>query len=572
MSAPVDVQDNPSDASGLILKDRIESLQIVNKEIGTVRLKLNWAQLDMLGHVERQLATTGKIRIIVLKARQIGISTFTEALAFTLAMMIMNYRVLIVSHERDASENILGMTKTYWEHYRFRQLLHVHSDSRYESSWKETGSSIKVATAGKKGSAGVGRSKTTHFQHITEIAFWTDVENTMLSLNQTLPEVPMSACVIESTANGVGNWYHSEWEKAVAGETDYLPLFYPWWKHPEYRASHLRLPIKPLGKLSVEEAFYRKYLNVDDDRLTWRRWYIANKCNGDVLQFMQEYPATPEEAFINTGLNVFPKSQLQKIYDPMKGWRGALHREPGSNNIEFTLEPEGDLKIFSLPGANREKYQYVVAGDPTRTMYGDYACIQVLDRRTLEQVAVFRKKMDPVDFAEELYRIGVFYNDALVTCECEGGGYGTIAALLTLGYPNLARKTDPSLGRKSVSASRYGWNTNVQTKNLAMGWMKNVIYKGIPTFHDEHTYKEFMNYVTKPNGEFGPADEKNGHDDTVMSYVIAVVTHILDGPLDPYTGASALEGLSPDRMHGAVNLNAEDPEGPDWMNWSPTHE
>ncbi|HCA53005.1 MAG TPA: hypothetical protein DEP24_09035, partial [Mycobacterium sp.] len=86
------------------------------------------------------------------------------------------------------------------------------------------------------------------------------------------------------------------------------------------------------------------------------------------------------------------------------------------------------------------------------------------------------------------------------------------------------------------------------------------------------TYKEFMNYVTKPNGEFGPADEKNGHDDTVMSYVIAVVTHILDGPLDPYTGASALEGLSPDRMHGAVNLNAEDPEGPDWMNWSPTHE
>lgn len=543
-----------------LLQDRIENLYIVDKRIQTVKLRLNWAQLDMLRKVEHQLATQKRIRIIILKARQLGMSTFTEAFAFTMAMMIQNYRVLIVTHEREASENILAMTKLFWDQFQYKALFTPKSDSRFESSWVETRSAMRIATAGQKGSAGVGRSKTTHFLHLSELAFWPDPETAMLSLLQTMPETALTSVVIESTANGMGNYYHSLWESSVAGDTEYLPLFYPWWQHPEYTATNYNIPLYTLTNLSTEEHMYRHKLNVDDDHLIWRRWMIANKCNGDVIQFMQEYPATPEEAFMTTGLNVFPLSNLKAIYHPEDGYNGYLQRN--GDNVSFSQSAEGPLKIFALPGRNPERDLYVVAGDPTRTVYGDYACAQVINRRTLEQVAVYRAKTDPTTFAEELFKLGIFYNNALLTTEVEGGGYATIGALVTMDYPNLVRRERPDSTRgKSTQGAQYGWSTTSKSKALAIGWTQKMIKDRDVIIHDGHTFSEMKNYVTKSDGSYGPADDKNGHDDTVMSYCVALTTHVLDGVLQPY------EGASPIQQSIEAPAMAEHDDEPDWMNW-----
>lgn len=550
-----------------LLQSRIENLTIVTKEIGLMPLRLNWAQLDALDHVERQLADTGRVRLIILKARQLGMSTFVEALAYVMCFMIPRYRTLIVTHEKEASENILAMAHLYWEKDPQRALYTPKSESRFELSWKETKSSIKVATAGQKGSAGVGRSKTTHFQHLSEIAFWPDTDSAMLSLQQTLPETPLTVQVVESTANGMGNYFHSQWEAAVAGDIELFPLFYPWWKHPAYTATVANKPIYKLTKLSAEEMLYRKALGVDDDHLLWRRWMIANKCGGSVLKFMQEYPATPEEAFMTSGKNIFDLAKLRSIYKPEDGWTGTLERK--GDNVEFSQNPNGPLTVFATPDPNPERGKYLVSGDPTRSTYGDFAVGQVINRRTLEQVAVYRAKVDPTTFGEELFKLGIYYNEALVNNESQGGGYATTATLVTMGYPNLAKQEKPDSSRGQIKGASHGWVSTNKSKGLMIGWLEKLVNSGDLTIHCKHTFSEMKSYVVLPDGTFGPADENNGHDDCVTSLAIGVTTHVLDGVLEPYipNPAELMDRMRHDQLEG--EFGPEHDDDPDWMSWKP---
>jgi phage terminase large subunit len=232
--------------------------------------------------------------------------------------------------------------------------------------------------------------------------------------------------------------------------------------------------------------------------------------------------------------------------------------------VRFTQSHEGPLKLFALPDRNTERGKYVVAGDPTRTVYGDYACAQVINRRTLEQVAVYRAKTDPTTFAEELFKLGIFFNEALLTTEVEGGGYATVGALVTMNYPNLVKRERPDSTRgKSTRGAAYGWSSTAKSKNLAIGWTKKIISDGDVTIHDSHTFTEMKNYVTKPDGSFGPADDKNGHDDTVMSFAVALTTHILDGILEPYDMASPIQATIP------TSESPEHDDDPEWMSWKP---
>ena len=126
----------------------VKQLSILDKNLRVDRLEPNWAQLEYLQMAERQLATTGRIRIIVLKARQLGISTITEALLFTLAFIFENYKAMVIAHEVPASQNLLAMTNRYWMTYPFHDAFSTKFAGKNQLQWNETGSSIHVATAG----------------------------------------------------------------------------------------------------------------------------------------------------------------------------------------------------------------------------------------------------------------------------------------------------------------------------------------------------------------------------------------------------------------------------------------
>ena len=182
----------------------IEKLSIRTKQQTVERFQPNWAQQQTLEVINDMYSRGVPVRVIVLKARQLGISTLAEALMFAWVMMHEQTYGLVIAHEIDASEYLLNMTKLYWETYPFKDLYTTKYVSRKELAWEETGSSIRIATAKNMRA---GRSRTINAMHGSEIAFWDRPDEMMLGLRQTIPNQAKSMILLESTANGVGNWF-----------------------------------------------------------------------------------------------------------------------------------------------------------------------------------------------------------------------------------------------------------------------------------------------------------------------------------------------------------------------------
>lgn len=519
----------------------VAELQVLTKERGLVRLGdvMNYAQKAIVHDCEKQLRTTGQIRIITLKARQIGISTVIEAVIFCLSILFRDYHSLIVSHEKDSAEGLLKMTKRYWGTYPLKQYHTEKYNGKQHLAWEDLGSEIQVATAKN---VDAGRSKTLQALHASEVAFWDEPETLMTGLRQSIPTYGLTAIFLESTANGVGNYFHKTWNEAAKGENEYTPHFFPWWKHPEYRAQYL--PVEDRGKydldlLDADELSLRKR-GIADDRLIWRRWAIINLCQGDLMKFHQEYPATPHEAFISTGRNVFPLPNLVNHYEPRRGKRGNLIEVNGK--LQFHEAENGFVTVFSYPSPDHDWGVYVIGADPTHTTAGDYACAQVLNRRTLEQVAVYRRKIDPANFANDLRRLGYFYNEALIAPEKTGPGYATIGALLNSNYPYVYQSQKVDTVQGSIGDT-FGWGTNRQTKHLAIAHLTKAIMDkrhkvagedyGL-VLHDEGTVSELRDYITTADGQGYTNSDGSLFDDTVMALAIAITVHNIEPPVPAY--------------------------------------
>jgi hypothetical protein len=419
------------------------------------------------------------------------------------------------------------MTNRYWDTFPLKALYSAKYVSKKHLAWHETNSSLKIATAkNEKG----GRSRTIRYLHASEVGFWDNAHTLFLGLRQSIPNANGTVIVLESTANGVGNFFYDKWFEAEAGKGEYEPMFFPWQDYDAYRASAQGLPIYRLSHLDEEERVLAR-LGVDSDQLIWRRWAIHDLAGGDILKFHQEYPSTPEEAFISTGMNVFPTKKLVACYHPLNGIKGHLNRDTGNRRgVRFQPDDEGPLTVFSYPSTHHD-FVYFVGGDPTGTTRGDFACIQVINRRTYEQVAVWRGRIEPGSFARELAKLGAYYNNAMISTEATGPGYSTIGRLIEMDYPHLWRNrwADKSPG---IIASTYGFNSTTKTKEWAIGHLLQLIVDGDLVIHDRDTFAEMRSYVTLEAGGYGPASEE-GHDDTVMSLAIGCLCAATEPPLPP---------------------------------------
>lgn len=496
-------------------------LTIQKKDLQVEPLDLDapfaWAQKQLVAEIERQYNLGLPVRIIVLKGRQIGISTASEGVLFNWTFIHPGTKSLVIAHETKAAQHLFDMTKLMWEEWPFRSAFTEKHNTAKSLAWVETRSSMSVATARNTGS---GRSFTYHAVHCSECAFWEDPETLMQGLNESIPNKHGTIVVIESTANGVGGWYHEEWLKAKHGESQYVPMFFPWYDHEEY--SFPDTVITPRDYTSVERELARQY-DLSPGQIAWRQFKIKN---GSESKFKEEYPCSPDEAFLSTGTNVFPLEKLDDCYDQKKGVTGTLVNNNGK--VEFIKDASGPLTLFGYPGTSL-KSKYVVAGDPSRTVYGDGACIQVLNRYTFEQVAVWHGHVDPVMFAHKLMEVGFYFNTAIINCEIEGPGYATIGVLLDHAYPEVWKYRWPDKQPGKVSTS-YGWSTNYQRKHWAMAQVIWLLGQKAPLIHDERTYDQMQNYVNLPNGELGPASYKM-YDDAVMAFAIACITTVTEGPL-----------------------------------------
>jgi hypothetical protein len=266
--------------------DRVDTMP--DGELGD----FGWAQRPFIARVEEEYNAGRPLRFIVLKARQVGISTATEALLFLWSFFYRGSNSLVISYEDPQAQELFQMMKTYWDTWPHRHLYTLQYSTKRQMRWLETKSQVRVATAKNVGGS---RGSTVHALHASELAFWADPETLWIGLNQTIPSRHGTLVVLESTANGIGNWFHEKWVEADAGESEFIPIFFPYYRHYEYR---MHTTLSTRSELNADERLLLKLMQSEgasDEQayrtVAWRRWAIINKCNGDLPYFMQEYPA-----------------------------------------------------------------------------------------------------------------------------------------------------------------------------------------------------------------------------------------------------------------------------------------
>lgn len=486
-----------------------EYLVIADKNAALVPLKLNAPQMKLYDAIKRQHEAGKPVRVIVLKARQLGFSTLVEAILFKAAATGRNINGGIVAHKEDATTNLFKMSKRFHDNLPPPLQPVLKASNAKELVFEDLKSGIRCMTAG---GVGIGRSDTYQNLHISEYAFWKgDKAQTLLGLLQAVPAAPGTVVVIESTANGFDD-FKDLWDKAVAGENDFVPVFCAWHEMADYR--------KPYDgfKLTDEEKALKKRYRLDNDQLAWRRWCIANNCGGDTDLFRQEYPASPHEAFIFTGSSVFDNEiVLRRLQDAPKPVRtGRFEYDYDGlriSNIRFVDDAKGFVKVYREP---QENVPYVIGGD-TAGDGSDSFTGQVLDNMTGKQVAVLRHQFDEDLYTRQMYCLGMWYNTALMGIEVNFSRF-PVKEMERLRYPRQYRREhmDSYTGKMRKS---YGFHTSPLTRPVAVAGLVQAFREQPDIVEDAETLEEMLTFA---RNEAGKAEAISGkHDDLVMGLAIA---------------------------------------------------
>jgi hypothetical protein len=260
-----------------------------------VPLQFNRAQRYIHQKLEEQKAATGKVRALILKGRQQGCSTYVGGRFYHRASHSRGIRVFILTHEDAATQNLFEMANRYHEHCPELVKPETGAANAKELNFAALDSGYKVGTAGTKG---VGRSATLQLFHGSEVGFWPHAETHAAGVLQAVADEPGTEVILESTANGLGNFFHQKWRDAETGQSDYIAIFVPWYWDEGYRRD------VPDGfVLDEEETAYAELYGLDMEQMVWRRAKIADL--KDPALFKQEYPATAAEAFQMSGHDSF---------------------------------------------------------------------------------------------------------------------------------------------------------------------------------------------------------------------------------------------------------------------------
>ena len=521
-------------------------LKIRNKDAKLVPFKINDAQ-QLFEEEIVKCEKEGKLkRFIVLKARQMGFSTFTEGYIFHDTSTNTFKNSMIIAHEEKATQNLFNMSKLYYEelpvpikpmikYSNGKELVFENPTGDPVEKKKNPGlrSKITVSTAG---TVEVGRSATVHNLHASEVAFFPDATTTMLGLLQCVPDTLSSCVILESTANGVGGYFYDMWQKAVRGENDFIPLFYPWFTYKSYTRPFKSDNEKTFFESTLNE--YERTLMKNNDltleQMNWRKYTIANKCQGDVELFMQEYPSTPEEAFIASGRPVFNTASVRKYLNNAKDPSYCCYLKENGRKVEVLKDEKGYVEIWEEPKPDEF---YVIGADVAEgKIDGDYSVAQVLDK-DCNVVAKWYGHIDPDLFGYELVKLARYYNDAYLGVESNNHGLTTLKAVQRYDYWNLYFAKIYDRFTDSIT-QKLGWQTTSKTKPMMIDKLAEFVRDFHIGIKDKTTISELLTYIIEENGSTNA--QQGCHDDCVMSLAIALQIW-LEGKMDIFEPESVNE-------------------------------
>lgn len=455
------------------------------------------------------------IRIVILKARQMGFSTLTESILFKETTTKFNVNTGIITHQDEATTNLFNMSKRIYDYLPDEMKPALKNSNAKElifDNEQGTGlkSKIKCMTAGGKG---VGRSDTFNNLHISELAFWPgDKKVTLTGLLQAVPNLSNTIVIIESTANGF-EYFKEIWDKAVKGENDFIPLFVGWNELREYAMPYTGF------ELTLDEKELQIKYNLTLEQLSWRRWCIKNNCGGDIETFKQEYPINPFEAFISTGSCYFNKeiiiNRIKEIENnqPLKvGYFSYTFNENKISNINWYDDEKGYIKIYK----DVEKgHPYVLGGDTAGEGSDNFTGL-VIDNSSGKQVATLKKELDEDEYARQMYCLGMYYNTALIGIENNYSTYPT-KKIKEYRYPKIyLREIEDSIAEKIQD--KFGFVTNKATRPIILSILKEILRDNVNWINDVEILKEALVFIKNEKGR--PEAQLGEHDDLIMGLAI----------------------------------------------------
>lgn len=388
------------------------ALKIKTKGGGIVPFTLNRGQQYLHEKVEEQRRRIGRVRAIIVKGRQQGISTYIEGRLYWKTSILRGKRAYILTHEQAATDNLFAMTKRFHENCPALLKPHTKNESAKALTFDKLDSEFSVATAGSKNT---GRSGTGQFFHGSESAFWENAADHMAGIGQTIPNEEGTEIFMESTGNGMGNLFHAMWEDAIRGASDYIPVFIPWYWQQEYRAK------VPDGWSTDSDAqAYGELYGLDAEQLYWRERKISTDFRGDVNLFDQEYPATPALAFRRQALATLLKIVTVETAMKTTGIEGVGPKIMGLDPADEN--DGGDDTVFALR-QGRVVHEF-------RRFHG---------KRPMEVVALAARAIQD-------------WNPEYINVDAGGLGSGIADRLIELGYP----VNRVLFGERAIEMDLYG--------------------------------------------------------------------------------------------------------------------
>ena len=450
------------------------------------------------------------IRDDLLKPGQIGMSTMILAILTIKFLLVPNAWCVCISHEAEATARLFEKVQFFLDNLPvwLKPFYKPSVDSKKNLVNGVMNSRFYIGTAG---AIAFGRGDTIHYAHLSEVSRWKDSGAIATGIIRAVPVGdPHSWIVKETTANGVGTYHHTEYERAKRKQSEFTSHFFPWFMHKEYAME----VTSPMELTDEEQSLMRRFPDyMTMEKLQWRRKMIGslNSESGWTPEqmFKQEFPSDDVEAFLFTGNPVFPVEAMQEYTETARKpiWVGNLNGIAPYETLDETKA--GYLKIYKMPKADG---QYLIFSDVGQ--FSDHCSAHILDRKTWEIAAVFNAQIKSNHFGTELNKLGYFYNKAIIAPEANNMGQSTTDRLVELDYPNIYQRERFNQIEETVT-NEYGWWTDAKTKSLIIGNMQDLVRTRQVPYIDEDTVGEMITYIKKPDGSMGATKGKK--DDRVIS-------------------------------------------------------
>lgn len=449
-------------------------LRVRTRQGRTARLKAN--------AVQRAFEERRGQQNIVLKARQLGLTTWTAARFFLRTITRPGTLTLQVAHTQQAAEEIFRIVHRFYEwlpEFVRNGALATSQLNVRQIVFRELDSEYRVVTAGDRNA---GRGLTVQNLHCSELARWPgDAADTLAGLRAAL--APDAEVILESTPDGVGGCFHDEWQNAE--KTGMVRHFFPWWMEPLYVAR----AVDP-ATLTEEERALTLKVPLTLEQIGFRRQIRANFH----ALARQEYAEDAESCFLASGDSYFETAaideRLRGVHDPVE------------------REHNGELEIWLSPQGTKP---YLIAVDPAGGgSDGDYSAIQVIDFATGMQCAEFGGHMGGLELARYVVELAHRYNDAWVVVERNNIGSGVLAYLeSSCSYERIFRQNE-----------QPGWLTTSFSRPAAVNKLSVALVNHAGMIQSRRLLNECRTFVRLPNGGMGA--RPGAHDDLVMAMSIGL--------------------------------------------------